>query len=57
MPASSLCPVQNKVCYRTELDAKIALFKRSRKDKGEVRHYRCPHCASWHLTSKGGRRK
>lgn len=44
-----------KVILHTELDAKIALAKRLRQDRGEVRYYPCnahgvkPH---WHLSSQ-----
>ena len=48
-----------KVRYRTELDAKIALARFSRKrherrPKNERRPYKCPVCRGWwHLTSQG----
>lgn len=41
-----------KVIFLTELDAKIALASRIRKDKGEVRYYRCEIKNHWHLTSR-----
>jgi hypothetical protein len=49
---TTTCPKTRKVRFRDELDAKIALSGRVRRDKGECRHYRCPHCAGFHLTSK-----
>lgn len=44
-----ICNRCGKVCFNTELDAKIALADRIKKDKGEIRHYRCGRY--WHLTS------
>jgi hypothetical protein len=42
-----------KVRYITELGAKIALTRIHRDDEqGERRHYRCPRCRGWHLTSE-----
>lgn len=48
--------------YRTELEAKIALAgvqrrRETRHDTGkeERRYYRCPACAGYHLTAKGGK--
>lgn len=41
----------NKVIFKTELDAKLALAERVWKDKGEIRCYKCPHRNHWHLTS------
>lgn len=44
-----------KVRYRDEISAKIALSKIKVKDSPahtEKRHYLCPECAGWHLTSK-----
>ena len=41
-----------KVIFKTELDAKIALASRVWKDKGEVRHYKCEIGNHWHLTSQ-----
>jgi hypothetical protein len=46
------CPVQHKVRFRTELDVKIALAARVRRDKGEQRYYFCNPCKGWHLTSQ-----
>ena len=49
----SRCPVNGKVSFRSEGQAKQAA--RSRLNKGantsKLRTYRCEHCASWHLTS------
>ena len=44
--------------FRTELDAKIALFKaegrraKNNARRREVRYYRCPECGSIRLTSR-----
>jgi hypothetical protein len=42
--------------YRSEIDALIALSNAGNahdgRAKAEVRHYRCPKCKGWHLTSK-----
>lgn len=43
---------RQKVIFRTELDAKIALADRVWKDKGEVRYYKCERGRHWHLTSQ-----
>ena len=47
----------NKVKYRTEVDAKIALAKvrwqdKPHRDSMEQRVYRCHICKKFHLTSK-----
>jgi hypothetical protein len=42
----------NKVRFPDELAAMLALNKRSNSEKGEIRHYRCPRCRGWHLTSQ-----
>jgi hypothetical protein len=47
---------RQKIRYRNELDAKIALWSTSRRDRDECRYYRCPRCGGFHLTSKGKRR-
>lgn len=44
-----------KVIFHTELDAKIALAGRIRKDKGEIRYYRCEIANHWHLSSQEAR--
>lgn len=44
------CKKCYKVCYRDELEAKMALAVRVWKDKGEIRAYRCGRV--WHLTSE-----
>ena len=47
-----------KVIIHTELDAKIALAKRIRQDRGEIRYYPCDaHGVKrhWHLTSQAER--
>ena len=44
-----------KVIFKTELDAKIALASRVWKDKGEIRYYRCEIGNHWHLTSQEAR--
>ena len=46
------CRRTGKVRFRTLLDAKIVLAKRSARDKGEVRAYRCQFCHGFHLTSQ-----
>lgn len=46
------CNRARKVVFHTELDAKIALAERLRKDKGEIRYYQCPHSNHFHLTSE-----
>lgn len=46
------CRTSGKVRHRDRLAALIALARRNHNDKGEVRAYRCPDCAGWHLTSK-----
>ena len=47
------CTKAGKVIFHTELDAKIALAFRMRKDKGEVRYYPCWVAGKqhWHLSS------
>lgn len=44
-----------KIIFHTELDAKIALAGRIRKDKGEIRYYRCEIANHWHLSSQEAR--
>jgi hypothetical protein len=51
------CFATGKRRYRTQLEAAKALGHAltsvNRKGQAnEVRHYLCPHCHSWHLTSK-----
>lgn len=49
------CPEYGKVCFPTELEAvsAIAGITRDPRDrKKPVRAYKCPACASWHLTSR-----
>ena len=41
-----------KVIFKDELAAKIALAQRVWKDKGEVRYYRCEIGNHWHLSSQ-----
>lgn len=44
-----------KVILPTELDAKMALAERLRKDTGEIRYYRCNahgQAGHWHLSSQ-----
>lgn len=46
-----------KVSYLEETDAMRALniiwqWEQSDRPKEEIRHYRCPSCRHWHLTSK-----
>ena len=49
------CRRTNKIKWRTELDAKLAManidhkMRAATKDK-EVRAYLCPFCQYWHLT-------
>lgn len=50
--AKKYCPETHKVAFRDELDAKMALARRIRNDKGEVRVYQCPFCHKFHLTSQ-----
>lgn len=47
-----LCKRMRKVIFHTELDAKIALAPRIRKDKGEIRYYKCEFGDHYHLTSQ-----
>jgi len=49
---SRQCKKTNKVKYRDELDAKIALARLVWRDKGQTRVYFCPYCKNWHLTHK-----
>lgn len=53
-PAAPYCP--GKVCFPTELDAKIALSKikekRHKRPYEERRFYYCEKCKAWHLTHK-----
>lgn len=56
--AKGVCP-SGKLRYASSIDAAIALAnaQRARHVKGrdavvEQRHYRCPTCSGWHLTSK-----
>lgn len=44
------CNRTKLVIFHTELDAKIALASRVRKDKGEKRFFRCGN--HFHLTAK-----
>lgn len=49
------CSRTGKVIFQTELDAKIALAPRIRKDKGEQRYYPClfrGRVEHFHLTSQ-----
>jgi len=47
------CGRTGKVIFHTELDAKIALAARIKRDKGELRHYYCSFMGGhWHLTSQ-----
>ena len=43
------CNRANKVIFKTELEAKMALAERVWKDKGEIRDYECRD--HFHLTS------
>lgn len=47
---SRTCNRTGKVCFHTELDAKIVLAGRLAKDKGEIRYYQCG--GHFHLTSQ-----
>lgn len=49
---TSMTRCTDKVRYRDELGAKIALANTQAKDHGEKRVYRCPICRGWHLTSQ-----
>ena len=53
-PTTPYCP--GKVCFPTELDAKIALSdlkrKRHKRAYEERRVYYCAKCKAWHLTHK-----
>jgi hypothetical protein len=49
---TGFCRRTRKVQFHTELDAKIALAPRVRKDKGEIRYYQCEFCNGWHLSSQ-----
>lgn len=51
-PSYTYCSASGKVIFKDELAAKLALARRVWKDKGEVRHYYCSHCKSYHLTSQ-----
>jgi len=46
----SYCSRAHKVIFKTEIDAKLALFNRQRKEKGEQRYYPCGK--HFHLTSQ-----
>lgn len=59
MPSSGKRSGCGKRRYRTEIDAKIALASCQRVTRGperryaiERRHYHCPRCKGWHLTSQ-----
>ena len=41
-----------KRIFVTELDAKIALMRMIKRDKGEIRYYHCPKFSYFHLTSQ-----
>lgn len=45
------CNRTGLVIFHTELDAKIALAVRIRKDKGESHYFRCG--GHYHLTTRG----
>jgi hypothetical protein len=45
-----------KIRYRTELDARLALFNGA-ADKGSIRVYRCEFCRGWHSTSQPPRKQ
>lgn len=47
---------RGKVIFKTELDAKMALAWRIRRDKGEKRYYRCELGNHFHLTSQDRRK-
>lgn len=56
------CGHTQKICYRSESDARAALAQLLRKrgtwgnvDRFEQRSYRCIHCRAWHLTSEAQR--
>lgn len=49
---TGFCRRTRKVQFHTELDAKIALSRRVRYDKGEKRLYQCEFCKEWHLSSQ-----
>jgi len=56
MLSNRKCPT-GKVCYLTDIGAKLAIpkIRRSRKrepGKGEWQEYFCHICKCWHLTSK-----
>lgn len=57
LPGKGKCPT-GKVRFRTEHDALIVLAEakmraalHNSKRRREERHYLCPHCSGWHLTS------
>lgn len=52
---SSACQ-SGKVEYRDRLAALLAMSAMG-GSRDETRTYRCPHCTSWHLTSKPAYRK
>ncbi len=49
-PRFKRCNRNNHRIIPSELEAKIALANRQRKDKGEIRIFRCG--THWHLTSQ-----
>ncbi|WNO27828.1 hypothetical protein SEA_HUWBERT_77 [Microbacterium phage Huwbert] len=46
------CRRARKVSFVDEIAAKLALAERIRKDKGEVRQYKCNFGNHYHLTSE-----
>lgn len=52
------CKTTGKIRWRSQVDAAMALGAarmRILRTKREKRHYRCPYCHSWHLTSEDER--
>ncbi len=50
-PKQRYCGKDHKRRF-TELEAKLALLRNQRKDRGEKRAYKCNICGDWHLTSQ-----
>lgn len=58
MASQAKCPATGKVRFHTEHAAQVALVgaivrrNAGRGQRRECRHYQCPVCHGWHLTSK-----
>lgn len=49
-----VCPLQNKLCYRTKHTAEVAaeFAARRRKRPQPYNVYQCWRCLKWHMTSQ-----